>query len=178
MTRNFAALIVAMVLTVCTSMATVLAAEPVEGPQPRSGDAWLDRQLDDIDQYGARYRESFIDEVVRYHDAPRALVQELVVRNGWTPGDVYYACAMAQLAGEACRNVATERDSDPARGWTAIGKRLGVVPGSPRFGELKRSIVRSYQHWNRPIVLDAQLRKAFPDHEQGKAEKTGDGKRK
>ncbi|MBP7159601.1 MAG: hypothetical protein KBA36_12420, partial [Thermomonas sp.] len=40
---------------------------------PRSGDVWVDAQLADMNQYGARYRDPFIDEMVRYHAAPRDL---------------------------------------------------------------------------------------------------------
>ncbi|HWS78890.1 MAG TPA: hypothetical protein VN205_11015, partial [Thermomonas sp.] len=37
---------------------------------PRSGDVWVDTQLADMNRYGSRYRDPFIDEMVRYHGAP------------------------------------------------------------------------------------------------------------
>src|SRR3546814_609367 len=50
---------------------------------PRSGDAWVDTQLADITAYGSRYRGAFVDELVRYHAAPRDLVNELVSARHW-----------------------------------------------------------------------------------------------
>ena len=38
---------------------------------PRSGDAWVDTQLADMNRYGTQYRDPFIDEMVRYHGAQR-----------------------------------------------------------------------------------------------------------
>ncbi|MDQ3159548.1 MAG: hypothetical protein M3Q51_00830, partial [Pseudomonadota bacterium] len=62
---------------------------------PRSGDVWVDTQLTDMNRYGSRYRDPFIDEMVRYHDAPRNLVTDLLINRRWAPGDVYYACTLA-----------------------------------------------------------------------------------
>ena len=44
------------------------------GWNPRSGDVWVDTWLGDMNRYGSRYPEPFIDEMVRYHGAPRDLV--------------------------------------------------------------------------------------------------------
>ena len=53
------------------------------GWNPRSGDVWVDTYLNDINDYGYRYREPFVDELVRYHDAPRDLVTELLIDRRW-----------------------------------------------------------------------------------------------
>jgi hypothetical protein len=148
---------------------TVAAADPPKDWEPRSGDVWVDRQLDDVNRYGERYREAFIDELVRYQGAPRELAREMLA-HGWKPGDLYYACAMAQLIGQACRNVISEWSRDHEHGWADVGKRLGITPGSAQFRELKRGFVASYDHWGRPLALDAELRKAFPD--RGKSGKS------
>ena len=47
------------------------------GWNPRSGDVWVDTWLGDMNRYGTHYRDAFIDEMVRYHDAPRDLVTDL-----------------------------------------------------------------------------------------------------
>ena len=75
-------------------------------PERHTGDAWVDRQLADIDAYAATYRDAFVDEMARYHRAPRELVDALLARPGWSPGDVYYACGIAEQAGRPCRSVA------------------------------------------------------------------------
>lgn len=145
------------------AMQSAAAIDPPKGWEPRSGDAWVDRQLEDINQYGERYREAFIDELVRYQGTPRELAQEMLVRRDWKPGDLYYACAMAQTIGQPCRNVIDEWTRDHEAGWAGVGKRLDIAPGSPPFRKLKHGFVASYDHWGRPLVLDTELRKAFPD---------------
>lgn len=129
---------------------------------PGTGDAWVDGRLVDIGAYAATYRDAFVDEVVRYGRAPRELVQALLARPDWRPGDVYVACAIAVQAGRPCREVVSLRDVDPAQGWGAIAARLGVAAGTPRFHALKRAIVASYDRWARPIVLDDELSADFP----------------
>lgn len=136
------------------------------GWNPRSGDVWMDAWLGDMNRYGSRYRDPFVDELVRYHAAPRDLVVDLLARR-WAPGDIYFACALAKLAGRPCRYVVEQWERDHAQGWGAMAKRLGIKPGSPQFHQLKRGVVPSYDRWGRPIELDAQLRRDFPGRGQG-----------
>ena len=74
-------------------------AETTADVVPGTGDAVVDRLLVDINDYAARHREAFIDELVRYFDAPRPLVTDVLVERRWAAGDVYYACALARVAG-------------------------------------------------------------------------------
>lgn len=136
------------------------------GPEDLSstGDGWVDAQLVDIGRYGRRYRDAFIDELVRYRDAPRALVVELLEQRGWEPGDVYFACSLAAVAGRSCRSVVDRRDGPVAIGWSALAGELEAGAGSEAFGRIKRGIVHSYGRWARPLELDAELAAAFPDH--------------
>lgn len=136
---------------------------------PRSGDVWVDTQLADINQYGSRYRDPFIDEMVRYHGAPRDLVTDLLVTRRWAPGDVYYACTIAQVIGRPCRHVADEWAANHGQGWGAVAKRLGIKPGSAEFHRLKKGFVPTYDRWGRPVVLDAELKRAYPNHGKGNA---------
>src|SRR3546814_12053900 len=89
----------------------------VFGWNPRTGDVWVDQTLGDMNAYGYRYRESFIDELVRYYGAPRDYVSGLLVNDRWAPGDVYYACAIGQLIGRSCQYVAEEWEQDHGQGW-------------------------------------------------------------
>ncbi len=138
------------------------AQDQMSGWSPRSGDAWVDEHLADINQYGQRYPDPFVDEITRYHGAPRALVSELLTRRHWAPGDIYFACALAQVAGQPCRVVVDAWDRDHAQGWGAIAKGMGVAPGSDRFHRLKRGVVPTYDRWSRPILIDDSLRADFP----------------
>ncbi|GAB2510471.1 hypothetical protein [Lysobacter humi (ex Lee et al. 2017)] len=140
----------------------VLAQDAAVAPGPRTGDAWIDARLDDINDYGRAYRDPFIDELVRYHRAPRELVLELLGRRGWSPGDVYFACALAMQAGRPCRAVAEDYERDRTAGWGALAQRLGIAPGSPQFHALKKGFVPTYDRWARPLRIDADLARAFP----------------
>jgi hypothetical protein len=155
-------------LTACVLALTLLLQPAVHAQDaaartlPRSGDAWLDAVLPDIDRYAARYPEAFADELVRYDAAPRALVETLLADPHWTAGDIYFACALGKVAGQPCRAVAQRWQQDPASGWAAIAQGFGVAPDSSAFHRLKRDIVLSYQRWARPLQVDPSLHAEFP----------------
>ena len=140
---------------------------------PRSGDVWVDTQLRDMNTYGTRYREPFIDEMVRYHDAPRDLVRDLLVNQRWAPGDIYYACSIASITGRPCRDVVNEWERDNGQGWGVIAKRMGIKPGSAEFHRLKAGFVPTYDRWARPINLDDDLRRVYPNRRTGKVAGAG-----
>lgn len=144
------------------------------GWHPRTGDVWIDVWLGDINRYGARYRDPFIDEIVRYYGAPRPLVVELLDRH-WAPGDIYYACAIAAIIGRPCRFVVDMYEADRGEGWGVVAMRLGIKPGSPEFHRLKRGFVPTYDRWARPIELDDELRRAYPDRGRGRPGKATRG---
>lgn len=144
------------------------------GWHPHTGDVWVDVWLGDINRYGARYRDPFIDEIVRYHGAPRPLVIELLDRH-WAPGDIYYACAIAAIIGRPCRYVVDMYEADRGQGWGTVAMRLGIKPGSPEFQRLKRGFVPTYDRWARPIELDDELRRAYPDRGRGRPGKATRG---
>ena len=129
---------------------------------PTTGDPWVDAVLVDIDRYAARYPDAFADELARYHGAPRQLVAELLAGGRWTAGDVYFACALGQYAGQPCRSVVAARDRDRTRDWSLVAHDLGVAPGSDAFQRIKRAIVHSYARWARPLRVDASLHAEFP----------------
>lgn len=168
-------LLLATALAAASGAAT--AQDFVFGWNPRTGDVWVDNTLGDINRYGYRYRESFVDELVRYHGAPRDYVLDLLVQQRWAPGDVYYACAIAQVIGRSCRYVAEEWKQDHGQGWGALAQRLGIKPGSAEFHRLKKGFVPTYDRWARPIRLDDPLRAAYPDRGKGQG-KGNQGKAK
>ncbi|HZH42765.1 MAG TPA: hypothetical protein VEY50_01585 [Lysobacter sp.] len=168
-----------LVLASLTAFATLLgnahAQEFRFGWNPRTGDMWVDTQLSDINRYGLRYRDPFVDELVRYHGAPRELVIELLVKRRWAPGDVYFACALANIIGRPCRFVVEEYERHHGLGWGELAKRLGIKPGSAEFHRLKRGFVPTYDRWGRPIVLDADLERAYPGRGKGGGKAKGNG---
>lgn len=146
-----------LLLLLCLACAAAVAQDFAHPWDPRSGDAWTDRQLADVNRYATRYRDAFTDELARYFDAPRELTTELLVERRWAPGDVYYACVIARVAGRPCRAVADAWAQDYADGWAPIAQRMGIAPGSPEAMRLKLAFVDSYAHWARPVELDAGL---------------------
>jgi hypothetical protein len=165
------------ILALATALAaiggTASAQDLTIGFHPRTGDVWIDTTLGDMNRYGTRYRDPFVDEMVRYHGAPRDLVSDLLTHRNWSPGDVYMACSIASIIGRPCRYVVDEYDRDRGQGWGNIAKRMGIKPGSPEFHRLKNGFVPTYDRWSRPIVLDADLQRAYPNHGKSKHKDKG-----
>lgn len=152
-----------ILLTVLLSLlpaAQLLAQEVVDSSEvpeqviyaPLSGNAWIDRHLVDINLYAARYPDSFLDELARYHAVPRAYADALLRQPEWTPADVYMACALAQVSAKPCRAVVREWARDHEGGWEAVAERLDAGPGSEPYRRLRQGIIDSYQRWARPIL--------------------------
>jgi hypothetical protein len=97
----------------------------------------------------------------------RARVIDLLQTRRWTPGDVYYACA-GRGARPSHRYVVDMYEADRGVGWGAIAQRLGIKPGSPEFHRLKKGFVPTYDRWARPIDLDDDLRREYPNRGKGK----------
>lgn len=158
---------IALAIALAAAAGGTQAQDFVFGWNPRTGDMWIDQRLGDINDYGYRYRDPFIDEMVVHYGAPRVLVRELLIDRRWAPGDVYYACSIAHTLGIPCRNVVEVWDRDHGQGWGAVAKRMGIKPGSAQFHRLKKGFVPTYDRWGRAIVLDADLRRDFPNHGKG-----------
>lgn len=145
--------VLALALFAGVAGAAAPAAAQTVGYNVRTGDVWVDTRLGEINQYGMRYREPFVDELVGAYGAPRPLVVELLERRHWAPADVYYACAMARALRLPCLDVVREYDRAPGQGWGAVAKRLGIKPGSPAFHALKNGTLASYDRWGHPVTL-------------------------
>lgn len=168
--RNLKGLALALLLA---GTAGTAHAQYTFGWNPRSGDVWVDTHLADMNRYGTRYRDPFVDEMVRYHGAPRDLVVDLLGPRRWAPGDVYMACTIASIIGRPCRHVVDVYERDHGQGWGNIAKQMGIKPGSPEFHRLKKGFVPVYDRWSRPIVLDAELERAYPNRGKGNAKGGG-----
>lgn len=120
-----------------------------------TGNDWIDAHMDDMAGYAARYREAFVDEIVRYHAAPRALVQEALAEGGLAAGDIYFACSLAQAIGRPCREVVEARRADPRADWATVAEGLGVESGAPVYRRIRGDISESYMRWARPLLSRA-----------------------
>ena len=125
----------------------------------QTGDAWLDTWLPDINRYAERYPDSFLDEVSRYAEVPRGYVAALVNTHGWQAADVYFACFWAKAIERSCRDSVRAFNAHPEGGWEAAVQRLPVQPDNRHWRAVRHAVVASYRHWDRPITLDATLRR-------------------
>ncbi len=171
---TFAGLFVAM--AGLTAAGTASAQDYSFGWNPRSGDTWVDTWAGDMNRYGSRYRDPFVDEMVRYYGAPRELVNNLLVDRRWAPGDVYLACSLASIVGRPCRYVVDIWERDHDQGWGNVAQGLGIKPGSAEFHRLKKGFVPSYDRWGRTITIDSDLERDFPGRGKGAQGKSGKAK--
>lgn len=131
-----------------------------------TGDAWLDRQLADVNLYAERYPDAFVDELVRYAGANRGYVEALMQRHRWPAADVWFACFWGKAIGSDCRAVVRARASHPGEGWKAVVEQLPVKPENRHWRSVRHALVASHDHWDRPIRLDAQLQRQLGDRAQ------------
>lgn len=146
--------------------AGIPAQEVAPAVMPGTGDTWVDQHLADMGSYAQRYPDSFIDEVARYTETPRGYVQALLQVHGWHAGDIYFACFWAQTLQLSCRDTVRAYSRDHHDGWEGVITRLSVTPETVHMRALRHAIVASYDRWERPITLDALLRRQLGDHAQ------------
>lgn len=152
----------ALLLSLLLAPATVLAQQTAERSatyEVDTGDAWVDTQLADINHYAERYPDAFLDEVSRYAGVPRGYIAALATTHQWQAGDIYFACFWAKASGQTCRDSVRAFSQDPQGGWEAVVKRMPAKPQNLHYRAVRHAIVASYEHWDRPITLDATLKR-------------------
>ena len=126
---------------------------PAAAYTPASGDASVDRHLADINDYASRYPAAFADEMARYYAVPRGYVEAMQQQPDWTAGDIFMACALAQIVGQPCRAVVREWSRDHEGGWKAVAARLQAEPGSAQYRRLRSALTATYRRWDRPAPV-------------------------
>lgn len=161
-------LLAGLLAVAAPAMAQHHAAAPATAPgyAPATGDAWVDRQLADINSYAARYPDAFIDELVRYAGARPAYVEALMRTHHWAAADVYLACFWGRVSGTGCREWVQARAALPEAGWKAVLDSGDTPPDTLQWRALRHAIVASYDHWDRPIRLDPLLQRQLGDRAQ------------
>ncbi|HEY0860474.1 MAG TPA: hypothetical protein VGE19_06140 [Pseudoxanthomonas sp.] len=140
-----------LLLAGLASTAVPAHAQEADSPYtPATGNADIDRHLADINEYAARYPAAFADEMTRYYAVPRAYVEAMQQQPDWTAGDIFMACALAQIVGQPCRAVVREWSRDHEGGWKAVAGRLQAAPGSPQYRRLRSALEATYRRWDRP----------------------------
>jgi hypothetical protein len=119
----------------------------VFGFSPRTGDAFVDAQLGEMNVLVRGDTAGFIDDVVVRFGAPRTLVHTYVVERRWAPADLYYGCAIAQFLRRPCVEVLRVYERDHRLGWGVVAQRLGIRPGSAAFHALKGNVGRGHARY-------------------------------
>ena len=145
-------LLLVLALVAGPGLPTAFAQSAEDEYEPRTGDAWIDRHLADINLYAARYPQSFADEVARYYAVPRAYVEAMMQQPAWQPGDIVMACGLAQEVGQPCRAVVREWSRDHEEGWEGVAQRLQPPAGKTQYRQLRERIKQSYLRWARPLA--------------------------
>lgn len=164
-------LLVALLLWLPLSAASQQTAEESDAYQVATGDAWVDTQLHDINRYAERYPESFLDEVARYAGVSRDYIAALFYTHGWQAGDIYFACFWAKATEHSCRDAvqAWSRfvpDEGEDKRWADVVAKMPVTPTNLHWRALRHAIVASHDHWDRPVTLDATLKRQLGDRAQ------------
>ncbi|HHW4681522.1 MAG TPA: hypothetical protein ACQGQX_08550 [Xylella taiwanensis] len=155
-----------LVLVLLLAMPVTLAlAQSADVSATTTGDAWIDQQLPDLDIYAKHYPDSFVDELARYIGIPHAEAQTLL-KQGWRAADVYFAGAWALITRQPLHAVLQVYQAHLQEGWQAALAILPVAPQNTYYRALRHTLVTSYDHWDRPIVLDALLRRQLGDRVQ------------
>lgn len=141
------------------------------GFNPRTGDAWFDARLGDINVMASGNLDGFIDEVVVSTRAPRPWVETLVVERRYAPADVYMLAECAYRSGTSYDEALRIYERHHGEGWGAMAKRMGIKPGSADFHALK-------QGSGRVAAIGAGGASAAPGKSQGKAKGKGKNKNK
>ncbi|GAA4854615.1 hypothetical protein GCM10023332_02660 [Luteimonas vadosa] len=174
--RRFPLATLTLALGLGVGLAGAVQAQTI-GYNIRTGDVWVDNRLGEINDYGYRYREPFVDELTAYYGAPRPLVLDLLDRRNWAPADVYYACAIARTLRMPCQDIVHEYERNPGQGWGVIAKRHGIKPGSREFHALKHGTAHTYDRWGYPVrVVDRDVRIDWSDRGPGRTGHAGKGK--
>ena len=177
-----------LALAICLALSAVggIAQAQTVGYNIRTGDLWVDSRLGEINDYGNRYRDPFINELNNNYGAPRPYITELLTVRHWAPADVYYACAIAHALHRPCRDIVREYDRNPGQGWGVLAKRMGIKPGSKAFHDFKRGTVSTYDRWGYPVVIDRAVRVDWskhgpghgkPNNDKGRSDHSGKGQR-
>lgn len=146
-------------------------AEKSEAYRVHTGDPWVDSQLQDINHYAERYPDSFLDEVSRYAGVSRGYVAALMFTHQWQAGDIYFACFWAKATERSCRDAVqawsrfVPEEGEDKR-WADVVAQMPVTPSNPHWRALRHAIVASHDHWDRPITLDATLKRQLGDRAQ------------
>ena len=155
---------------------SVLADDYAFGFNPRTGDAWFDARLGDINVMASGNLDGFIDEIVVSTRAPRTWVETLVVERRYAPADVYMLAECAYRSGTPYDEALRLYERHHGEGWGAMAKRMGIKPGSAEFHAMKQGSGRVAAAKQRGSAPAAPGKNSANGKSQGKGKGKGKDK--
>ena len=118
-------------------LATSAHAQYYDDYSPRSGDAYFDELLSDMNVFYVDDPEWVQEQIAYETQIPRVQVRSYIVERNYAPADVYMIGELAQASGKSFGDVASAYDANRSQGWGALARSMGIKPGSAQFHALK-----------------------------------------
>lgn len=127
------------IFTLCMLGATMFVSAQDLSFKAKSGDNELDIALNDINKQASLDLTLFKKDLSVSFGVTEGKIDDLSVKFGMKPGDIYFALELAKQINKPVDVVANTYKTHKAKGWGAIAKELGIKPGSKEFHALKNS---------------------------------------
>lgn len=124
-----------------------------EGSTPHHGTGvpMHDRMIGDVNHYASRYPQAFVVELTRYYDVRPEQITRWLHEGALSPGNLLYACALAQAAVRPCVEVIQQWRQPQGVAWPEVRAALDIAPGSAQERRLDARLRASYVRWARPL---------------------------
>ncbi|MCC7301421.1 MAG: hypothetical protein IT233_02155 [Bacteroidia bacterium] len=105
-----------------------------------TGDKELDVQLNELNASAKLDMKAFKVEMNTSFNCGNQLIDELMVKMGGNPADVFMLLQIAQQMNKSHDAILASFNRHKGKGgWGAVAKEMGIKPGSPEFHALKNS---------------------------------------
>lgn len=107
------------------------------GLKVKSGDQELDMDLNELNIRAKADIKLFNTEIKASYNIDDNKLDNLYVKFGMDPADVFMTLELGLLTGKPIEEIANVYKLKKDKGWGVIAKELGIKPGSPEFHQLK-----------------------------------------
>jgi hypothetical protein len=104
-----------------------------------TGSGELDANLTDINERGKGDFISFKNELRIDFNIPVPKLENMRVKLGLEPGEIYLALEIARNSPSSLDEVLRIYEANKSKGWGYIAKQAGIKPGSAAFHQLKNN---------------------------------------
>jgi hypothetical protein len=127
---------ISLIMLVLFSISMVCSQTSV-GLKVKSGDQELDIDLNEMNMRAKADINLFNTEIKATYNVDENKLDNLYVKFGMDPADVFMTLELGVLTGKPLEEIANVYKVKKDKGWGVIAKDLGIKPGSPEFHQLK-----------------------------------------